>query len=150
MKLPRFLKPRALWLWFEVGLAVLLVVSFVPLAWKVEWGLHGARHFRVHVVVFAIMCTVASLTALSFQEKLTRWLALVLIGLESELLQSKFYAIPLEWPDLKADAWGLFIAFLMTELLRQWRPSPVLLRQFLRSIKESVRGNSDRGRAPRV
>lgn len=147
---PRFLGPRFLCGWLAVGIAVLLALSFVPLAWKPQWGLHGEQHFRVHAAAFAVMGTVASLTAISFHERQIRWLILIVIAVESELLQSKFFAIPLEWSDLEADGLGLLIALLAFRLLRQCGPSSIPFRRFLQKLKVSLRGNAAPERTRRI
>ena len=115
----RYVNARHLGRWFAGCIVLLLAGSFIPLAWKVEWGLHGAHHFRVHVAAFAVIGTLAFLSASSFDMRFARLVALSVMAVGIEFFQTVFFGNTFEWSDLKADGCGMLVAFFLTELLRQ-------------------------------
>ena len=122
---PRYLHVPRLRGWFIVCLVLFLLGSFVPLAWKVEWGLHGAQHFRVHVAAFSLLGMLAFLNVNSWHKRLAAMLALVGMAVVIEIFQTVFFGNALEWSDVEADGYGMLIAFLLAEVLRRaggrWR-----------------------------
>jgi hypothetical protein len=112
----RSLLKHGLWL-AGAGLGV---VSFLPLAWKVRWGLHGPQHWRVHVATFTLLGLMAFLSVTNLRDRVVRWLALIVIALAIETLQTVLFGDRLEWSDVAADVTGAISAMAITQLL-EWR-----------------------------
>ena len=101
-------------------LVAIIVVSFVPEAWKVRMRLAGPLHLPLHFAVFAVSGFL--LFGLWPRGRWVRnFLAVIALASISEVLQGRLADARTEWRDVLADVCGTACAMLLVLLASRRR-----------------------------
>jgi hypothetical protein len=98
--------------------ALIAFVSFLPVGDKHVLHTRGRFHPLGHLLAFAMIGFVGTMTPKTLRNRLLFFLGLMLFALGIELGEHLIFQIPMEWSDVLLDCLGVFSGLLLALLSR--------------------------------